>query len=132
MESVLTIHLLLSLLTLSSFSLAAIVTNSNTDRSALLSFKSQIHDDPFGVLSSWNESLHHCQWQGIFCGRHHPDRVTALVLDSKRLSGYISPSLANLTFLQRMSLSDNQLRGSIPEEIGYLGRLRFVNLSVNS
>ncbi|XP_078153655.1 uncharacterized protein LOC144548811 [Carex rostrata] len=107
------------------------VTTSKTDLSALLSFKSQIHDDPFGVLSSWNESLHHCQWQGILCGRHHPDRVTALILDSKQLSGYISPSLANLTFLQRISLSDNQLRGSIPVEIGYLGRLRFVNLSVN-
>src|SRR5664279_2987378 len=119
--TVLTIHLLLSLLTLSSFSLAAIVTTSKTDLSALLSFKSQIHDDPFGVLSSWNESLHHCQWQGILCGRHHPDRVTALVLDSKNLSGYISPSLANLTFLQRMSLFDNQLEGSIPVEIGYLG-----------
>src|SRR5664279_1948306 len=108
MESVLTIHLLLCLLTLSSFSLAAIAT-SKADISALLSFKSQIHDDPFGVLSSWNESLHHCQWKGILCGRHHPDRVTALVLDSKNLSGYISPSLANLTFLQRMILSDNQL-----------------------
>ncbi|XP_078153825.1 receptor kinase-like protein Xa21 [Carex rostrata] len=130
MESVLTIHLLLCLLTLSSFSLVAIAT-SKTDLSALLSFKSQIHDDPFGVLSSWNESLHHCQWQGILCGQLHPDRVTALVLDSKQLSGYISPSLANLSFLQRMSLSDNQLRGSIPVEIGYLGRLRFVNLSVN-
>ncbi|XP_078174841.1 uncharacterized protein LOC144568378 [Carex rostrata] len=126
--SLLTIHLLL---TLSSFTLAAIVKTSKTDLSALLSFKSQIYDDPFGVFSSWNESMHHCQWQGILCGRHHPDRVTALVLDSKKLSGYISPSLANLTFLQRMSLSDNHLTGSIPVEIGYLGRLRFLNLSVN-
>ncbi|XP_078174600.1 uncharacterized protein LOC144568198 [Carex rostrata] len=126
--TMLTIHLLLSL---SSLTLAATVATGKTDLSALLSFKSQIYDDPFGVFSSWNESLHHCQWQGILCGRHHPNRVTALVLDSKQLSGYISPSLANLTFLQRMSLSDNQLRGSIPVEMGYLGRLRFVNLSVN-
>ncbi|XP_078165258.1 receptor kinase-like protein Xa21 [Carex rostrata] len=125
---VLTIHLLLSL---SSFSFAATVTTNKTDISALLSFKSQIHDDPFGVFSSWNESLHHCQWQGILCGRHHPDRVTALVLDSKQLSGYISPSLSNLTFLQRMNLSNNQLRGSIPVEIGYLSRLRFVDFSSN-
>ncbi|XP_078150819.1 uncharacterized protein LOC144546169 [Carex rostrata] len=122
----LTISLLLSL---SSFSLVA--TTSKNDLSSLLSFKSQIHDDPLGVFSSWNESLNYCQWQGILCGRHHPDRVTALVLDSKQLSGYISPSLANLTFLQRLSLSDNQLGGSIPIDIGYLGRLRFVNLSVN-
>ncbi|XP_078162093.1 receptor kinase-like protein Xa21 [Carex rostrata] len=128
-HNLLTIHLLLSLL--SYISLAATVTTSKTDVSALLSFKSQIHDDPFEVFSSWNESLHHCQWQGISCGRHHPDRVTVLVLESKQLSGYISPSLANLTFLQTISLSDNQLRGSIPVEIGYLGRLRFVNLSVN-
>ncbi|XP_078161931.1 uncharacterized protein LOC144557258 [Carex rostrata] len=128
-HNLLTIHLLLCLL--SYISLAATVTTSKADVSALLSFKSQIHDDPFGVFSSWNKSLHHCQWQGISCGRHHPDRVTALVLESKQLSGYISSSLANLTFLQRISLSDNQLRGSIPVEIGYLGRLRFVNLSVN-
>ncbi|KAJ4772008.1 Leucine-rich receptor-like protein kinase family protein [Rhynchospora pubera] len=125
----LTIHLLLCLSSLTP--LAANLINSKTDASALLSFKSQISSDPFGVLLSWNESLQHCQWQGVLCGKRHPDRVTALVLDSKQLTGSISPSLANLTFLQRISLSDNQFHGSIPVELGYLGRLRFVNISMN-
>ncbi|KAJ3684075.1 hypothetical protein LUZ61_013239 [Rhynchospora tenuis] len=116
------------LLNLSSFSIAA---TSKTDQTALLSFKSQVSSDPFGVLSSWNESVHHCQWQGVQCGQRHPDRVTTLILDSKQLSGYISPSLANLTFLKSLSLSDNQLQGSIPLELGYLGRLRLVNLTKN-
>ncbi|XP_078158985.1 uncharacterized protein LOC144554545 [Carex rostrata] len=131
MERCYNVLIIYFLFSLSSFSLSAIVTTSKTDLLTLLSFKSQIHDDPLGVFSSWNESLNHCQWQGISCGRHHPDRVTAFVLDSKQLSGYISPSLANLTFLQRISISDNNLRGSIPVEIGYLGRLQFVNLSRN-
>jgi Leucine-rich repeat (LRR) protein len=124
----LAIHILLSL---SSFPLATSATDGKTDQAALLSFKSQIHNDPLGVFNSWNESLHHCQWQGVVCGRHHRDRVTALVLDSKQLSGYISPSLANLTFLQKITLSYNQLGGTIPVELGYLHRLRYFNLSVN-
>ncbi|KAJ4792128.1 Leucine-rich receptor-like protein kinase family protein [Rhynchospora pubera] len=107
------------------------LTTSKTDLSALLLFKSQISSDPFGVLSSWNESLHYCQWQGVLCGRRHPDRVTALVLESKQLAGSISPSIANLTFLQKVSLSDNHFHGNIPIEIGYLSRLRTLNLSIN-
>jgi receptor kinase-like protein len=125
----LTIHLLI--LSLSSFPLAAMDTNSKPDLAALLSFKSQIYVDPLGVFSSWNESLHYCQWQGVLCGARHPDRVTALVLDSKQLLGYISPSLANLTFIQRIKLSNNKLMGNIPSELGYLGRLRYVQLSTN-
>ncbi|KAJ3703787.1 hypothetical protein LUZ61_007492 [Rhynchospora tenuis] len=125
----LTAHILLCLSSITH--LAANVITSKTDVSALLSFKSQISNDPFSVLSSWNESLPHCQWQGVRCGRRHPDRVTALVLDSKQLTGSISPFLANLTFLQRISLSDNQFQGSIPVELGHLGRLRFLNMSLN-
>ncbi|KAJ3686276.1 hypothetical protein LUZ61_015440 [Rhynchospora tenuis] len=127
----LAIHLLLYL---SSFpSLAAkLIFTSKTDLAALHSFKSQISGDPFGVLSSWNESIHHCQWPGVLCGRHHPDRVTALVLNSKQLAGCISPSLSNLTFLQRIDLSDNKFHGSMPAELGKLARLWSINVSMNS
>ncbi|KAJ4781971.1 Leucine-rich receptor-like protein kinase family protein [Rhynchospora pubera] len=127
----LAIHLLLYF---SSFPLLAakLTFTSKTDLAALLSFKSQISSDPFGVLSSWNESIHHCEWPGVLCGRHHPDRVTALVLNSKQLTGCISPSLSNLTFLQRIDLSDNQFDGSMPAELGKLARLRSINVSMNS
>ncbi|KAJ4782812.1 Protein kinase family protein [Rhynchospora pubera] len=127
--SLLVIHLLLLI---SSFIFPVKSSNNETDLYALLSFKSSIHGDPKGELFSWNHSLHHCLWKGVVCGRRHPDRVTALDLDSLQLSGYISPSLTNLTFLQRLSLSNNYLTGSIPEELGRLSRLKFLNLSVNS
>ncbi|XP_078168935.1 uncharacterized protein LOC144563343 [Carex rostrata] len=104
---------------------------TETDLLPLLSFKSLIGNDPSGALSSWNASLHHCQWPGVTCGRRHPDRVTGLVLDSFQLAGQISPSLGNLTFLQNLSLSNNHLSGNIPEELGQLSRLRYLNLSIN-
>ncbi|KAJ3704341.1 hypothetical protein LUZ61_008046 [Rhynchospora tenuis] len=111
---------------------AAAANETETDMIALLSFKSLIWGDPSGALSSWNASLPHCQWRGVSCGRRHPERVTALVLGSLQLAGKISPSLANLTFLQNLNLSDNRLSGSIPDELGRLSRLRKLYLGFNS
>ncbi|KAJ3671569.1 hypothetical protein LUZ60_007648 [Juncus effusus] len=108
------------------------ITSNITDRSALLSFKSVIYNDPYRVLSSWNDTIHHCKWPGVKCGRRHPERVTSLVLESFRLSGYLSSSLANLTFLRNLTLFDNLFSGNIPEVIGRSSRLRYLNLEVNS
>ena len=127
--------LTLQLLLLSSFCsvrLSKPFTTAKTDFLALLSFKSLISSDPLGILSSWNGSVHHCLWPGIKCGGRHSDRVTALVLSSSRLSGQISPSLSNLSFLQELRLSDNHFTGIIPEELGQLSRLRNMNVSRNS
>ncbi|XWS07654.1 hypothetical protein CRYUN_Cryun41cG0008000 [Craigia yunnanensis] len=41
---------------------ADVLGRNETDRLALLEFKSMITGDPQGVLSSWNESIHFCQW----------------------------------------------------------------------
>ena len=49
-----------------------------------------------------------------------------------RLSGEISPSLSNPSFLQELRLSDNHFTGFIPEELGQLSRLRNMNVSRNS
>ncbi|KAJ3708020.1 hypothetical protein LUZ61_011725 [Rhynchospora tenuis] len=126
----LTFHLLI--LCSSTFLVPVKANTNETDLYALLSFKSLISGDPLGMLSSWNNTLPHCQWTGVMCGRRHTDRVTALVLNSKELSGHISPFLANLTFLQKLSLSDNKLTGSIPDDLGRLSRLQFINFSMNS
>eukprot|EP00257_Ricinus_communis_P020276 XP_015579471.2 putative receptor-like protein kinase At3g47110 [Ricinus communis] len=48
-----------------------------------------------------------------------------------KLTGSISPSIGNLTFLREITLSANSLKGGIPPEFGQLKRLQFLNLTVN-
>lgn len=111
---------------------------NETDRLALLRFKNQLTGDPFLITSSWNESLHFCQWKGVICAprRHHHhhllQRVKALNLTGHSLVGTISPHVANLTFLATIDLSNNTFHGEIPQEIGHLFHLRLLDLTQNS
>ncbi|XP_027156027.1 probable LRR receptor-like serine/threonine-protein kinase At3g47570 isoform X1 [Coffea eugenioides] len=105
---------------------------NETDRLALLEFKRQIYDDPFAVLNSWNHSQHHCEWEGVTCSSRHNQRVMALTLRDKHLSGTISPHVGNLSFMRFIHLEENQFRGEIPQEFGRLFRLRVLNLSGNA
>ena len=105
--------------------------NNETDRLALLEFKAKITHDPFGVFSSWNDSIHFCQWRGVTCGRRH-QRVTALDLQSLKLVGSISPHIGNLSFLRNISLQNNSFYNEIPSEIGRLFRLQSLSLFNNT
>ncbi|KAI3853514.1 hypothetical protein MKX03_017245 [Papaver bracteatum] len=109
--------------------------NKSSDRQALIAFKNEITEDPFGILSSWNnknDSLHFCQWRGVTYSRLHPSRVTGIDLRSQRLVGSISPHIGNLSFLNDLYLSNNSLNGEIPQQIGRLFRLKHLGLSNNS
>ncbi|CAM8897819.1 unnamed protein product [Rhodiola kirilowii] len=113
----------------SHFLLASSPNFSNeTDRLALLDFKK--YSAGSSALSSWNESSHFCQWQGVVCGNTH-QRVISLMLDSQGLIGSLPPSIGNLTFLKRINLAYNKLGGTIPKEMGSLPRLQYLNLSDN-
>ncbi|CAL9247275.1 unnamed protein product, partial [Arabidopsis halleri] len=101
-----------------------------TDRQALLEFKSQVSEGKRGVLSSWNHSLPLCNWNGVTCGRKHK-RVTRLDLGELQLGGVISPSIGNLSFLISLNLSDNSFGGTIPREVGNLFRLEHLDMSFN-
>ncbi|KAG6537823.1 probable LRR receptor-like serine/threonine-protein kinase At3g47570 [Zingiber officinale] len=108
---------------------------SSNDHLALSCFKSLISDDPHGALTSWDDrSLHFCRWRGVTCSSNNNQgrqpRVVALDLQSLNLAGSLSPSIANLTALRHLSLSDNRLGGVIPE-YNSLMHLRHVNLSSN-
>ncbi|XP_077226017.1 receptor kinase-like protein Xa21 isoform X1 [Tasmannia lanceolata] len=110
---------------------------NETDRMALLSFKDGIRSDPLGALSSWNHTLHFCQWNGVTCGRRH-QRVTVLnlsgqnLLIEQKLVGTLSPAISNLTFLREIHLQENSFNGQISQDIGRLFRLRHLNMSYNS
>ena len=96
--------------------------NNETDRLALLEFKAKITLDPFGVMTSWNNGIHFCQWRGVTCGRRH-QRVTVLDLYSLKLVGSISPHVGNLSFLRNLTLQNNTFHNEIPQEIGRLHKL---------
>ncbi|XP_047306404.1 putative receptor-like protein kinase At3g47110 [Impatiens glandulifera] len=110
----------------------ALNNNNETDHVSLLAMKSKIFD-PFGggALSSWNESSHFCNWEGVLCGKRHK-RVTRIRLSSLGLSGTLSPHVGNLTFLRRLVLYNNTFHGEIPNEIGGLYRLKLLALEANS
>ncbi|XP_060670989.1 putative receptor-like protein kinase At3g47110 [Ziziphus jujuba] len=110
---------------------AATLAGNETDKLALLAIKAMIIQDPLNITSSWNESLHFCHWQGVSCSTRH-ERVTQLNLSSQKLSGYISTSIGNLSFLRTFDLSNNSFQGEIPNEIIHLFRLETLVLANNS
>uniref|UniRef100_A0A2N9FBF8 non-specific serine/threonine protein kinase n=1 Tax=Fagus sylvatica TaxID=28930 RepID=A0A2N9FBF8_FAGSY len=65
---------------------------NETDHVALLDFKNGITQDPLQIMSSWNDSVHFCNWIGVTCS---PSNKTVMVLNlaAKRLAGSISPSI---------------------------------------
>ncbi|XP_050249288.1 putative receptor-like protein kinase At3g47110 [Quercus robur] len=113
---------LICLLCLQPTIIAAAPTNE-TDHFALLKFKESVPHDPYNILSSWNDSMHFCNWLGVKCSRRH-QRVTVLDLQGHNLRGTLSPYIGNLSFLRSIILLDNSFYGEIPQEIGHLFRLQ--------
>lgn len=104
------------------FRSVSIDSHEKREVQALLSFKKHIKRDPSGKLSNWTakNSKEVCPWYGITCTRH-TRRVVAIILhnsdDSElRLGGTLFPSLGNLSLLQTLNLSGNDLTGGIPPE----------------
>ncbi|XP_028770488.1 putative receptor-like protein kinase At3g47110 [Neltuma alba] len=115
----------------STFSSATAMPQGNeTDFRALLDFKSRIIQDPFKIMSLWNNSIHHCKWVGITCNISN-GRVVQLSLGQRRLAGTVSPSIGNLTFLRELNLSFNSFHGEFPPEVGRLLDLQNLSISGN-
>ncbi|KAM3206166.1 hypothetical protein ACQJBY_061688 [Aegilops geniculata] len=121
------------------------------ERDALLSFKRGITSDPLGVLDSWHKEGQGdcCQWRGIKCSNRtghvlkldlrnlHIDLDTVdgyihFVSREMALVGQISNSLLSMDRLVHLDLSMNHFEGPsghMPEFLGSLTRLRYLNLS---
>ena len=108
------------------FPTSVVSKNSDSDWLTLLEFKAKISDDPLGVMSSWNDIIHFCQWRGVSCGRRH-QRVTELNLQSQKLVGSISPNVGNLSFLWKLNLENN----SFYNEMHRLQVLQLNNNTIN-
>ncbi|KAL6129841.1 hypothetical protein ACLB2K_068223 [Fragaria x ananassa] len=100
------------------------------DETGLLAFKSGITADPSNMLTSWKNGTDCCTWSGVNCNNN---RVTMLSLSGQTdkpnsfLSGTISPSLSNLTFLNGIYLQDlRNLTGPFPSFLFQLPNLKYV------
>ncbi|PHU23511.1 hypothetical protein BC332_08618 [Capsicum chinense] len=112
------------------YAAAAAFHGNETDKLALLGFKSQITEDPSRVFASWNESVHFCRWTGVKCGPRQ-ERVISLNLKGLSLAGIISGHLGNLSLLTSLDLAENSLHDEIPPQLSTLTRLQYLNLSFN-
>ncbi|XP_027915236.1 probable LRR receptor-like serine/threonine-protein kinase At3g47570 [Vigna unguiculata] len=110
---------------------AAFTSGNETDNLALLKFKDSITDDPHGIFLSWNTSTHFCNWYGVTCNSMF-QRVTHLNLQGYNLKGFISPHVANLSFMTDFNIANNSFHGKIPQELGLLSQLQKLSLLNNS
>lgn len=130
-------HFVLCILLLCSLtSISSAARCHPKDEAGLLGFKSAIKSDPSGLLSDWKKGSDCCKWHGITCLTG--PRVTAIYLSAPlnnrtaSLSGTISPSLANLTYLDGLYLLDlKYLTGPFPNFLLTMPNLKFIYLENN-
>ncbi|KAL0737524.1 hypothetical protein Bca4012_013734 [Brassica carinata] len=97
---------------------------------ALIGIKSSLID-PHGVLMNWDDTaVDPCSWNMITCSTD--GFVLSLGAPSQNLSGTLSSSIGNLTYLQTVLLQNNYITGYIPPEIGKLMKLKTLDLSTNN
>ena len=80
---------------------------------------------------NWSADTPIVEWDGVVV-QGTPHRVTQLVLRSKELTGTIPEELGGLSNLRYLDLCNNGLTGEIPPELGSLARLGHLELSFNS
>ncbi|KAI4357919.1 hypothetical protein L6164_001835 [Bauhinia variegata] len=101
----------------------------NYEVQALMDIKGSLKD-PHNSLYNWDgNEVDPCNWNMVTCSPDH--FVIALGIPSQNLSGILSPSVGNLTYLQSVLLQDNNIYGHIPSEFGKLQKLETLDLSDN-
>ncbi|XP_065862341.1 probable leucine-rich repeat receptor-like protein kinase At1g35710 isoform X1 [Euphorbia lathyris] len=122
---------------------------------ALLRWKASLDNQSQSLLSSWAQpTATHCNWSGIYCDKvgsltnlslpsyglkgmlqnlsfsSFPN-LTELNLSNNSFYGTIPSNLCNISKLQIIDLSINDLSGSIPKDFGLLSSINYVDLSDN-
>lgn len=91
------------------------------EREVLMEFFAATDGERWKDKTGWGSDCPVCEWHGVFCGGIEFDAsrptVTWLSLDFNNLRGNVPPSLGALAQLTRLSLSDNQLTGPLPEPL---------------
>lgn len=67
-----------------------------------------------GVPASWSNETgrNYCNWEGVRCDKSS-NRVNAIYLSNRNLTGSIPPELSTLSQLQFLALDGNQMSGPL-------------------
>ncbi|KAI3812476.1 hypothetical protein L1987_17186 [Smallanthus sonchifolius] len=106
------------------------LTCNYDDMRGLAGFMNGLESSIDGWWPPNSSSLSCCNWVGITCNSSS-GRIVRLELPSKRLTGNLSNSMANLDQLRTLNLSHNFLKGSLPVSLFHLPHLEVVDLSGN-
>jgi len=97
------------------------------DKQTLLSFAEGLGDEAWRNKWTFNEPL--ANWHGITV--NEDGRVVELDLSNNNLTGQIPVEIGDLHFLRKLSLSGNELEGAIPASFRQLGCLEELSLDGN-
>ena len=100
-----------------------------SDRDVLLALYDATGGPNWNHRENWLTSRPLEDWHGVDVGED--GRVTVLNLSNNNLAGRIPPELGALSKLQNLWLPANGLTGSIPPELGALASLTHVSLAQN-
>ncbi|CAO2826010.1 unnamed protein product [Amaranthus hypochondriacus] len=89
--------------------------------------------EPFGyplqIALDWKGNDPCANWLGITCSNKN---ITTINLQSRGLSGTLSPKFASLTSVQTLILAHNNITGTIPEEFTRMPNLKTFDVSFNN
>lgn len=106
-----------------------IATAKSSDRDALVALYQDTDGDNWTNNRNWLSNASLDSWHGVTTDRN--GRVIELDLSENELNGTIPSELGNLTYLEDLDLSHNQLSGTIPSELGNLTNLEALSLYAN-
>lgn len=98
-----------------------------SDSEVLLSARDKLAGD---AALNWSADIPIPSWDGITVGGN-PRRVTRLILSERQLSGTIPPELGVLSRLAQLDFHGNRLSGPIPPELAHLSNLEALQLHNN-
>ncbi|KAF2321415.1 hypothetical protein GH714_041008 [Hevea brasiliensis] len=131
----------------SCFQISNYVGCTEREKQALLRFKQDLID-PSNRLASWVDHQDCCKWAGVVCNNEtgyvselhlknpplddFSSEVKYKAYEMSKLGGQLNPALLSLKSLIYLDLGDNNFVGnSIPEFLGSMVSLRYLNLSVS-
>ena len=100
-----------------------------TDKDALIALYEAADGDNWVSNQNWLSNRPIGTWYGVITDEN--DRVIELDLSDNELNGTIPSELGHLAYLEGLYLSENQLSGSIPSAISVLSNLIELNLWTN-